>query len=427
MTHEPIRAPLHYYESSFPSLVRNAYAQIQEWGDVYLHPGVDLFEEPYEEVYSVKDGVVKAILTTGDEQYWRIAIENLDSPGEGYLYAHLNQDSFVFEVGDTVSAGDVIGTLFPAYSFSPHLHFARISPLGPEWNGDWWTVDNPLVDITNMTDSLSPVIEYALGSDYFAFRTRDGLYLDPLDLYGEVQIITKCCDYAYSLAFESRITPWDLRFKLYSSLNPDSVIYEKYSFALDMPLDTYFSNQYETLVLNTIYSRDETCFSTNNSYNRDFFFIITNSNGDSVISAEDSLEVFNTHDFPNGSYILEVIAQDACENSTAAYMVISINNTSPAALHPRNPISPAQFTLGRNYPDPFNSTTTITYALPAASQVNLDLFNLRGRKIISLINGWKDAGYHQVTFNGANLASGVYVYRLLAGDYRASGRMVLLK
>ena len=426
-THEPIRAPLHYWEASFPSLARNAYAQIQEWTDLYLHPGVDLFEEAYEEVYSVDDGVVRAILTTVGDEYWRTAIESFDTPGQGYLYAHLNEDSFVFSIGDTVAAGDVIGTLFPAYSFQPHLHFARIQPEGPEWNGDWWTLDNPLVDITNMTDSLAPVFEFASGSDPFAFRTRDGVYLDPLDLSGEVRIIAKCCDYAHSIAFGSRITPWDLKFKLYSIINPDSVIYEKYSFALDMPLDTYFSHSYETLVLNTIYSRDATCFSTNNNEARDFFFIITNSDGDSTITPEDSLEVFDTRDFPDGSYILEVVARDASLNSTSAYMVITIDNPPPAAPRPDISASPTQFSLCPNVPNPFNSATVIAFNLPVASHVNLDIYNLGGRKMLSLINGWMGAGPHRLAFDGANMASGAYIYRLTADNDFDSGQMILIK
>ena len=427
-THETIRAPLHYYESSFPSIVKNSYAQIQEWEDLYLHPGVDLFEDPYEEVFSVRDGMVKAILTTGDERYWRIAIGNLEGSNEGYLYAHLNQNSIPFTVGDTVSAGDIIGTLFPAWGFAPHCHFARITPEGEEWNGNWWTVDNPLVDITNMTDSIPPVFENALGSDLFAFRDQDGTYLDPMDLSAEIQIIARCCDCAHSISFESRISIWDLKFGLYAPQNPDSAVYEKYSYALDMPLDTYFSNQYETLVLNTIYSRDPTCFSTNNSSNRDFFYIITNSDGDSVITPEDSLQVFDTTEFPNGPYLLKVFVRDAAYNETAEYMPIYIDNISPVSPNYPNPFPPAVFTLRQNYPNPFNSITTIAFTLPVASRVTLQVFDAAGRSAgLSLPSGWLEAGFHEVPFNGSGLTSGVYIYRIKANELEVSGKIVLMK
>ena len=423
-THEPIGAPLHYYEPSFPSLVKNAYAQIQEWSHLYLHPGIDLFEAPYTQAYSVQNGIVRAILTTGDEQYWRIAIESFSTPGEGYLYAHLNQDSFPFAVGDSVNAGDVVGTLFPAYSFSPHLHFARISPDGVEWNGEWWTVDNPLVDITNMADTLAPVIEYALGNDRFAFRTREGVYLDPMNLSGEIQIIAKCCDYAHSIDFYSRIPVYDLEYRLYPAENPDSVIYEQFSFALDMPLDTYFSEDYQMLVLNTIYSRDATCFSTNNNSVRDFFFIITNSNGDSAITIEDSLEVFDTTQFPNGTYILEVEVRDASGNMTSAFMPIAFDNVTPVSPAPVSGMSPIMPTAS---PNPFNQITTITFALREKAQVDLSVYDVSGRLVANLMKGWKSRGPYKVRFDGSNLASGIYIYRLTAGDYSAIGKAVLLK
>lgn len=425
-THEHIRAPVHYYETSFPSMVKNSYAQIQEWSSLYLHPGVDFFEDPYEPVYSVQDGVVEAILTTGDERYWRIAIGNFGEVLEGYLYAHLNQDSFPFGVGDTVSAGDVIGTLFPAWGFEPHCHFARIAPAYHIWNGDWWTVDNPLVDVTNMTDSIAPVIEYALGGERFAFRTRNGIYLDPLNLSGEIQIIAKCVDYAVSTAFESRINVWDLQFRLFAPGSPVVPVYEKYSFIQDIPLDTYFSNAYETLVLNTMYSRDQTCFSTNNSTTKDFYYILTNSNGDSAITAEDSLQIFDTRNFYNGPYLLEVLVQDCAGNATSASMAIFIDNDFPPYRQMDGSSSP-RLILEKNHPNPFNPATTIAYVLPEAGQVVLDVFDLQGRKIITLVEDWQALGRHEVTFNGSTLPSGIYPYRLTAGDLTMIERMLLIK
>lgn len=427
-THEVIRSPLHYYEASFPSIVKNSYAQIQEWGDVYLHPGVDLFEEPYTEVYSVQDGVVRAILTTGDERYWRIAIEKLDGSQEGYLYAHLNQDSFVHTIGDTVAAGDFIGTLFPAWGFEPHCHFARITPEGEQWNGNWWTVDNPLVDISNMTDSIPPVFENALGSDLLAFRTRDGVYLDPLNLSGEIRIIARACDYAYSVAFESRINIWDVRFGLYAPLNPDSAVYEKYSFALDMPLDTYFSNQYETLALNTIYSRDATCFSTNNSTNKDFFYIITNSDGDSVITPEDSLQDFDTTELPNGPYLLKVFVRDAALNEVVGSMPVCIDNLVSVRQDTPGGVHPTAFAVSHVYPNPFNRSAVIYLSLPVESDVTLEIFDLGGRLTqCPLRNVHLTVGTHQAGINADNLPSGLYFYRLNSRHFVGSGKLVILK
>ncbi len=87
----------------------------------------------------------------------------------------------------------------------------------------------------------------------------------------------------------------------------------------------------------------------------------------------------------------------------------------------------SEFALLGNYPNPFNPTTVLSYQLQAASRVNLAVYDISGRKVAGLVDGWRDAGIHEVTFDASNLASGVYIYRLEAGDFTASGKMVLMK
>jgi hypothetical protein len=88
---------------------------------------------------------------------------------------------------------------------------------------------------------------------------------------------------------------------------------------------------------------------------------------------------------------------------------------------------PSQYALYQNYPNPFNPSTTIKFELPRASQVNLSVFDILGRQVSVLVNEKKEAGVHEVKFNGSNLASGVYFYRLQAGDFVATKRLLLLK
>jgi hypothetical protein len=89
--------------------------------------------------------------------------------------------------------------------------------------------------------------------------------------------------------------------------------------------------------------------------------------------------------------------------------------------------TPAQFALAGAFPNPFNPTTTVSYTLPEASRVSLKVFDLQGRMVATLVEGQRDAGQHQVTFDGSGLASGLYLYTLAAGQYQATGKMVLLK
>jgi len=99
------------------------------------------------------------------------------------------------------------------------------------------------------------------------------------------------------------------------------------------------------------------------------------------------------------------------------------------------PSLPKAFALQQNYPNPFNPSTTIEYELPKASEVRLSVYDMLGREVSVLVNERMDAGVHEVKFDGSNLASGVYLYRLQArqidggqaGDYLDTKRFVLLK
>jgi len=88
---------------------------------------------------------------------------------------------------------------------------------------------------------------------------------------------------------------------------------------------------------------------------------------------------------------------------------------------------PRAFRLLQNYPNPFNPRTTIRFELPAASHVSLTVYDILGRTVSVLMNERRDAGIHRVTFDGSSLASGVYFYRLQAGDFVATKRLVIMR
>jgi len=88
---------------------------------------------------------------------------------------------------------------------------------------------------------------------------------------------------------------------------------------------------------------------------------------------------------------------------------------------------PDEFALSQNYPNPFNPSTTIRYELPHASRVSLKVYNTLGQEVATLVNETKSAGVYTVQFDAANLASGVYFYRLQAGDFVEVMKLVLLR
>jgi len=89
-------------------------------------------------------------------------------------------------------------------------------------------------------------------------------------------------------------------------------------------------------------------------------------------------------------------------------------------------LSPFEFTLSCA-PNPFNPATTISYSLPRAGRVGLEVFNLLGQKVGSLADEMQTAGSYTVTFSGLNLASGVYIYQLTAGKEVVTRKMILVK
>ncbi len=88
---------------------------------------------------------------------------------------------------------------------------------------------------------------------------------------------------------------------------------------------------------------------------------------------------------------------------------------------------PNSFVLHQNYPNPFNPVTSITFEIPTASFVTLKVFDITGKELQTLVDENKNAGTYQVTFNGANLSSGIYYVKLQSGNISQIRKMMLIK
>lgn len=86
-----------------------------------------------------------------------------------------------------------------------------------------------------------------------------------------------------------------------------------------------------------------------------------------------------------------------------------------------------EFALSQNYPNPFNPSTTISFALPVAENVTVKVFNLLGQEVATVVNERFESGVHRVNFDATNLVSGVYFYRIDAGSFSATRKMILMK
>jgi hypothetical protein len=119
----------------------------------------------------------------------------------------------------------------------------------------------------------------------------------------------------------------------------------------------------------------------------------------------------------------------AGENTLLADAPFSIDITLQGEPTSTEPISnlPQDFNLKQNYPNPFNPTTSIEFSVPEASDVSLEVFNMQGQRVATLVNGSMSAGTHRASFDAANLSSGIYLYRMTAGSFTATNKMMLVK
>ncbi len=125
------------------------------------------------------------------------------------------------------------------------------------------------------------------------------------------------------------------------------------------------------------------------------------------------------------SLLVDPIA-DTVYVSTIAHGVLKVWRFTTTIDDDRGP-HPTGFALCQNYPNPFNPSTTIRYGLPIRSHVTLTVFNTLGQQVATLVQGEQEAGFHEVSFDASGLTSGVYLYRLQAGDFVQTKKLVFVR
>ena len=136
-------------------------------------------------------------------------------------------------------------------------------------------------------------------------------------------------------------------------------------------------------------------------------------NGTSVLSHEYS---FTDRNLASGNYQYRLKQIDYNGN----FEYFNLNNEVNVGI-------PAKFELSQNYPNPFNPSTQINFDIPTDSKVNIKLFDMSGKEVITLVNEFKTSGYYTVNFNAAGLSSGVYFYSIAADNFSATKKMMLVK
>jgi hypothetical protein len=146
---------------------------------------------------------------------------------------------------------------------------------------------------------------------------------------------------------------------------------------------------------------------------------------DSIAAPPDTAYVDLEAD-PGETYYYKVSAVDSAGNESE--YSDEVQSTIPSEIKSERLLKfPGKFLLMRNYPDPFNQVTEIKYILPKDTQVKLEVYNLLGQKVATLVDQRQTPGNKAIIWDAGSLSSGVYIYRLCAGVYKQTKKMVLLR
>jgi subtilisin-like proprotein convertase family protein len=139
------------------------------------------------------------------------------------------------------------------------------------------------------------------------------------------------------------------------------------------------------------------------------------------------LAQFNTLD-ASGSWILRVFDRTTGNTGTLKAWGLSITTSmNPISVHSISSEIPKKFLLLQNYPNPFNPSTNIHFAVPKSSSVKIAIYDMLGRELETIVNEKLDAGTYNANWNALKYSSGVYFYKLTAGDFTEFKKMILLK
>jgi hypothetical protein len=395
-----IRWPFGSGNESLP--LGNNYGEYQYYGGYpYMHPGIDILQPAHIPVYAVKSGIVKAVLTTSGDYHWRVAVGDSSGSGwcDGWLYAHLDENAIAVQVGDSVEAGDYLGDLvwWPVAGFH-HLHFVKIRNQGTTWSSDWKFIANPLDELVPIVESDPPAIENARDGAKFAFcYNNTHAYFDPWNpISGPVDIISKIYDKTIHPTW--RMIPYQIQ---YSIFNDSTFLGPVLSFIFT---DTLYWDQN----VDVIYQDDEICNTEGDYDHRDFYFIVTNTDQDSVVEGTDWLVGWDTEEYPNANYWVKVTASDRYGNSDSDSMQVQVENYFDVV---------GKVGLSDNPPDSSGTIVTISYLSlsDTTGQTGTFLFDdVGGGYYLFEIS---HLGYVSLDTVAPVLGSSQYEFNLLAGSY----------
>jgi hypothetical protein len=150
------------------------------------------------------------------------------------------------------------------------------------------------------------------------------------------------------------------------------------------------------------------------------------SSGTIASGAQQTFQILlDTGEFPNGTFDVEMTFD---HNAAGGQEILPVSMTIiNSGIEDEETPVPYRYSLGQNYPNPFNPVTSIPYSLREAGVAKLIVYNVLGQKVATLVHQSQDAGQYHAVLDATKLGSGVYFYRLEAGPFTKTMKMVLLK
>ena len=299
----------------------NCYEFQNYGGSSYYHDGLDILGEGGDPCYSVDDTYMRLISISDPYYTGMITSYEMDgSDDDGWLYWHITYATIPFVEGDFVPESAYVGDIatWPTSDFH-HVHFTR-----GEYVGGWYDcIDNAIDFMDPPDDDQEPVFHEAETDQMFSFCEDNGTTrVDPGEVAGQVDIIAKISDKIVD-------TYWDLV--------PYEIVWWIDGDGGSVP-ETLFINftghvPAESTVTTVVYKRAGQWMTQGNYTSRDFYFVVTNTDGDGFAEMGDEDYYFDSTTLPDGDYTLYVRAKDFYGNEVTESMDFTINNNPPASFN----------------------------------------------------------------------------------------------
>ncbi len=334
------------------------------------------------------------------------------TPGDSVIYYtpksnYFGSDGFKYHISDgngSVDSAEVIINIL-SVNDAPVRVKALPDTMIKEYSSDiFFALINDYFNDVDVNDDFLDDITITSNGDVTANSSLDSLFLSSTNFVGFDTLIVSVRDDSGQAATDTFVVevinqntpPYVIQAIADTTLNRDSqdIFYRKLNNvfadldANDVPLDS-FHVQTKGIVAASL-TGDSLYLSA---------IDVAGTDTITVTAVDDSNAAFSN------SFVVEVLDVSALEDL----------------------IIPDKFSLKQNYPNPFNPETVISWQLAVGSQVELTVHNLLGEKVRTLVSKRMEPGAHSYTFNGKNLASGVYYYQIVAGEFRDVKKMILLR